>query len=89
MDPARAALRTLGCAAQIELGKVARSEWKSQMRRGRERRDVRGSERRTRARRTMMKDGAEFLATGVYVKHVLETLEKRRQRWIRKLIACS
>jgi hypothetical protein len=38
---------------------------------------------------TMMKDGAEFLATGVYTKHVLEILEKRRQRWIRKFIGCS
>ena len=37
----------------------------------------------------MMRDGAEFLATGVYTKHVLEMLEKRRQRWIRKLINCS
>jgi anti-anti-sigma regulatory factor len=37
----------------------------------------------------MMKDGAEFLATGVYTKHVLEILEKRRQRWIRKFIGCS
>jgi hypothetical protein len=37
---------------------------------------------------TMMKDGAEFLATGVYTKHVLETLEKRRQRWIRKFTVC-
>ena len=34
----------------------------------------------------MMKDGAEFIASGVYTKHVLETLEKRRQRWIRKFI---
>ena len=37
----------------------------------------------------MMKDGAEFIATGVYTKHILETLEKRRQRWIRKLVGCS
>jgi hypothetical protein len=37
---------------------------------------------------TMMKDGAEFLATGVYTKHVLETLEKRRQRWLRKFMGC-
>ena len=37
----------------------------------------------------MMKDGAQFIATGVYTKHVLETLEKRRQRWIRKVIGCS
>ena len=36
----------------------------------------------------MVKDGAEFLATGVYTKHVLETLEKRRQRWIRKFMGC-
>jgi anti-anti-sigma regulatory factor len=38
---------------------------------------------------TMIKDGAQFIATGVYTKHILETLEKRRQRWIRKLIGCS
>src|ERR1700722_677600 len=37
----------------------------------------------------MIKDGAQFIATGVYTKHVLETLEKRRQRWIRKVIGCS
>ncbi len=36
----------------------------------------------------MVKDGAEFIATGVYTKHVLETLEKRRQRWIRKFTGC-
>jgi hypothetical protein len=35
---------------------------------------------------TMIKDGAQFIATGVYTKHVLETLEKRRQRWIRKIM---
>jgi hypothetical protein len=35
---------------------------------------------------TMMKDGAEFIATGVYTKHLLEMLEKRRQRWICKFI---
>ena len=33
---------------------------------------------------TMMKEGAEFIATGVYTKHLLEMLEKRRYRWIRK-----
>jgi anti-anti-sigma regulatory factor len=38
---------------------------------------------------TMMRDGAKFIATGVYTKHVLEMLEKRRQRWIRKLLGCS
>jgi anti-anti-sigma regulatory factor len=38
---------------------------------------------------TMMKDGAEFIATGVYTKHVLEILGKRRQRWIRKFMGCS
>src|ERR1700733_11238145 len=32
----------------------------------------------------MMNDGAEFIATGVYTRHVLEMLERRRQRWIRK-----
>lgn len=37
----------------------------------------------------MIEDGAEFIATGVYTKHVLETLERRRQRWIRKVIGCS
>ena len=36
----------------------------------------------------MMKEGAEFIATGVYTKHILETLEKRRQRWISKLMGC-
>lgn len=38
---------------------------------------------------TMIRDGAEFIATGVYTKHVLEMLAKRRQRWIRKLLGCS
>src|SRR5882762_4040936 len=51
MDPARAAFGTVGCAAQIELGKVARFEWQPRMCRGRERRDVCGPGRRTRARR--------------------------------------
>jgi hypothetical protein len=51
MESAGAALRAVGGAAQIKLGKVARSEWKPQMRRGRKRRDVRGPGRRTRARR--------------------------------------
>jgi len=37
----------------------------------------------------MIRDGAEFIATGVYTKHVLEILEKRRQRWIRKLLGCA
>jgi hypothetical protein len=36
----------------------------------------------------LMKDGAEFIATGVYTKHLLETLERRRQRWIRRVMAC-
>ncbi len=36
----------------------------------------------------MMRDGAKFIATGVYTKHLLETIEKRRQRWIRTLMAC-
>jgi hypothetical protein len=36
----------------------------------------------------MIKDGAEFIATGVYTKHVLHMLEKRRQRWIRKFMGC-
>jgi anti-anti-sigma regulatory factor len=38
---------------------------------------------------TMIRDGAQFIATGVYTKHVLELLEKRRQRWIRKIVGCS
>jgi anti-anti-sigma regulatory factor len=42
-----------------------------------------------RALATMIKDGARFIATGVYTKHVLEMLEKRRQRWIRKFMGCS
>ena len=37
----------------------------------------------------MVRDGAKFIATGVYTKHVLEILERRRQRWIRRLIGCS
>ena len=37
---------------------------------------------------TMMQAGAEFIASGVYIKHILEVLEKRRDRWIRKFIAC-
>jgi hypothetical protein len=37
----------------------------------------------------MVRDGAKFIATGVYTKHVLEILEKRRQRWIRKFMVCS
>ena len=37
----------------------------------------------------MIRDGAQFIATGVYTKHILETLEKRRQRWVRKLIGCA
>ncbi|HTC62993.1 MAG TPA: hypothetical protein VK709_09125 [Candidatus Saccharimonadales bacterium] len=37
---------------------------------------------------TMMNDGAEVIASGVYTKHVLEMLERRRQRWIRKLMGC-
>jgi anti-anti-sigma regulatory factor len=36
----------------------------------------------------MMRDGAKFIATGVYTKHLLDTIERRRQRWIRKLMAC-
>jgi anti-anti-sigma regulatory factor len=37
---------------------------------------------------TMIKDGAEFIASGVYTKHILEILEKRRQRWIRRYMGC-
>jgi len=36
----------------------------------------------------MMRDGAKFIATGVYTRHLLETIEKRRQRWIRKVMGC-
>ena len=36
----------------------------------------------------MMRDGAKFIATGVYTKHLLDTIERRRQRWIRKFMAC-
>ena len=38
--------------------------------------------------KVMIKDGAEFIATGVYTKHILEILEKRRQRWISKFMGC-
>jgi ABC-type transporter Mla MlaB component len=38
---------------------------------------------------TMMNDGAEFISSGVYITHMLETLERRRQRGIRKLLGCS
>ena len=34
---------------------------------------------------TMMKEGAEFIATGVYTKHLLEMLEKGRHRSVRKI----
>jgi anti-anti-sigma regulatory factor len=37
---------------------------------------------------TMIKDGAQFIASGVYTKHILEILEKRRQRWIRRCMSC-
>lgn len=37
----------------------------------------------------MMKDGAEFIATGVYTRHLLETLAKRRMRWIDKFLCCD
>src|SRR5579872_4011487 len=50
MDAARAPLGTMGGATQIELEKVTWSEWKPQMRRGRERRDFRGSGGRACAR---------------------------------------
>ena len=36
----------------------------------------------------MVKDGAEFIASGVYTKHILEILEKRRQRWISRFTDC-
>jgi anti-anti-sigma regulatory factor len=41
-----------------------------------------------RALAAMMNDGAEFIASGVYTKHVLEMLERRHQRWIRKVMGC-
>ena len=37
----------------------------------------------------MINDGAEFIASGVYIKHMLEMLERRRQRRIRKFMGCS
>ena len=37
----------------------------------------------------MMNDGAEFIASGVYTKHLLEMLERRSQRWIRKFMKCT
>ncbi|HET6143794.1 MAG TPA: hypothetical protein VFE02_09800 [Candidatus Acidoferrales bacterium] len=37
----------------------------------------------------MMNDGAEFIASGVYTKHLLELLERRSQSWIRKFMKCS
>jgi hypothetical protein len=37
----------------------------------------------------MINDGAEFIASGVYTRHMLEMLERRRQRWIRKFMGCS
>jgi anti-anti-sigma regulatory factor len=37
----------------------------------------------------MVKDGAEFIVSGVYTRHILEILEKRHQRWIRKFVGCS
>jgi hypothetical protein len=36
----------------------------------------------------MMRHGAEFIATGVYTKHILEMLERRRQRWVRRFTGC-
>jgi anti-anti-sigma regulatory factor len=37
----------------------------------------------------MMKDGAEFIASGMYTRHILEILEKRHQRWIRRWTGCA
>ena len=34
----------------------------------------------------MMKDGAEFVASGVYMKHLVETLEKRRRHCLGSLL---
>lgn len=36
----------------------------------------------------MIRDGAEFIATGVYTKHILEMLGKRRQRWNSRFMGC-
>lgn len=34
----------------------------------------------------MMKDGAEFIATGVYMKHLVETLEKKRRQCLGSIL---
>ena len=34
----------------------------------------------------MMKDGAEFVATGVYMKHLVETLEKKRRHCLGSIL---
>ena len=36
----------------------------------------------------MMKDGARLIATGVYTKHILESLEEKRRRWTSKFLSC-
>jgi hypothetical protein len=34
----------------------------------------------------MMKDGAEFVATGVYMKHLVETLEKKHRHCLASIL---
>jgi anti-anti-sigma regulatory factor len=35
---------------------------------------------------TMMREGAEFTATGVYMKHLVETLEKKRRHCLGSIL---
>jgi anti-anti-sigma regulatory factor len=35
---------------------------------------------------SMMKDGAEFVATGVYMKHLVETLEQKRRHCLGSIL---
>src|SRR5579863_4800968 len=49
MDAAGAAFRTMACGPQIGLGEIPLQEWKTQMRSGCKRCDVRGSGRRARS----------------------------------------
>jgi len=35
---------------------------------------------------SMMKDGAEFIATGVYMKHLVETLDKERRHCLGSIL---
>jgi hypothetical protein len=50
VDAARPDFRTMGWSPQSELGEIPLYERKTQMRRGRKQRDIRGSGRRTRSR---------------------------------------